>query len=85
MNGTPFVEVSEYKALEARMAKQESVTNDMYKMVKEMHDVFVGSLGQVPLITRITTVEKDISEIKEAHAKDRWLVMGGGLCASVFL
>lgn len=77
MNGTPFVEVSEYKTLEARMAKQESVTNDMYKMVKEMHDVFVGSLGQTPLITRISTVEKDLQEIKEAHAKDRWLVMGG--------
>jgi len=72
-----FVDVSEYKTLEQRMVKQETVTNDMYKMVKEMHDVFIGSLGQTPLITRLSEVEKDITEIKEAHAKDRWLVMGG--------
>jgi wobble nucleotide-excising tRNase len=77
MTGTPFIEISEHKNLESRVGKLETVTNDMYQMVKEMHDVFVGSLGQTPLITRLNVVEKDLQEIKEAHAKDRWLVMGG--------
>ena len=77
MNGTPFVEISEHKNLDSRVGKLETVTNDMYQMVKEMHDVFVGTLGQTPLITRLSVVEKELVEIKEAHTKDRWLVMGG--------
>jgi len=73
----PYIEVSEHKNLESRVEKLETTANDTNRMVKEMHDVFVGTLGQVPLITRLSVVEKDLQEIKEAHSKDRWLVMGG--------
>lgn len=73
----PFIEVSEHRNLESRVAKLEVMANDTNRMVKEMHDVFVGTLGQTPLIARLSVVEKDLVEIKEAHAKDRWLVMGG--------
>ncbi len=70
-------ETSDYKGLDLRVGKLEVMANDTNRMVKEMHDVFVGTLGQTPLITRLIVVEKDLLEIKEAHAKDRWLVMGG--------
>lgn len=77
MNGTSFIEFQEHKNLESRVEKLEIMANDTNRMVKEMHDVFVGTLGQTPLISRLAVVEKELVEIKEAHSKDRWLVMGG--------
>lgn len=73
----PYIEISEHKNLESRVDKLEVTANDTNRMVKEMHDVFVGTLGQTPLITRLNKVESDIQEIKKAHNQDRWLVMGG--------
>lgn len=73
----PYIEISEHKNLESRVDKLEVTANDTNRMVKEMHDVFVGTLGQTPLITRISMVEVDIQDIKKAHNQDRWLVMGG--------
>jgi len=73
----PYIEISEHKNLESRVEKLETTANDTNRMVKEMHDVFVGTLGQTPLITRLNMVESDIQEIKKAHNQDRWLVMGG--------
>ena len=70
--------------LEERVLKLESITNEMYSMVRDMHRAFVPPFGQKSFLqeqemqrVKIENIETELTGIKNAHAKDRAYVIGG--------